>query len=410
MNKFGFLGISQLVLCTLAVVMASVGTLSFGVFQPQLLVALEASVSALSFAVSIILLMMGLSAPIVGRMLDSAPVRSLMLPGGASLALGLLAASFSSNAYQLLASYFLIGVGASLFSPMVVVKHMSDWFPNNLGLATAIVTLPIGAVIYPQLTQWLIHSFSWRGSYQIYFLAALVVTVLVCFIRSASSATPNIQSSSDPSDARATTDQSVPGRVVYAHLLRSPMFWFVVIGVCVFIAAPVSLMAHLLVLVENKGFENTEGVRLLTVMGFASLVGGPLLGLFSDRFGPRMGYTLLGFLQGVILLLLLDQIDSIQLVVVALVIGAFMSASYVFFVGLLTRLIDQANFGTGMGLGTLISAVVIAVMPTIAGAIYDNRGSFDLYFMILGVLTLAVGLGALLIGEPGEIAYVDKSD
>ncbi len=390
----------------LAVVIQSVGIVAFGVYAPHLIEALDTSVSTVSLAVSIVMLVTGLASPAIGRLLDTQPVRRLLFVGGLFVCAGLLGGSLIGSVAALLVVYSFIGMGAALFSPLVAAKHMTVWFPHRLGLATGLVTLPVGAVLFPPLTQFLIEQLGWQQSYLVYGFAAVVVTSLLVFIRAAPDSTPVTEDAPDSHGDETTRSAApLPGGVVYRHLLASPTFWFVVMGVCVFLAMPVSLMTHLLVVSEIRGFGADAGVVLLTLMGFASIVGGPLCGLFADRFGPRMGYVLIGAVQGSALLFLSLYSGYASLLIAAIVVGFLMAAGYVFFVGLMNRVIGTRNFGTGMGLGTLISAVAIAVMPVVAGIAYDNLGSYNTFFFAVALATLVTGSIAWLSGEPEELDY-----
>lgn len=398
----------QLAICMLCVIVGSVGVISFSIFSPRLIETFDTSVSTTSLAVTIIMMLTGLGAPVIGRLLDTKPIRSLLLAGGAFLSVGLIAASFANSISALLASYVLIGVGVSLCSPMVATKHMTVWFPDRLGFATGLVVLPIGAVIFPPLTQALIDHFGWRSSYMIYSLIAVVTTCLILGIRAQPSATDipeNIATTNEDMNSDGQTAKSLSSLLIYSHLLRAPTFMLVVFGICIFIATPVSFMSHMIVLVQSKGLSADQGVTLLTAVGFSSLIGGPVAGVLSDKFGPHYGYVVIGLVQGLALLLVSGETSFSELMFVALIVGGFMSSSYVFFVGLLTTLVGSNNFGAGMGLGTLLSAVVVAIMPTVAGMMYDTFGNFDLFFLIIAALTIGTGLGSWFMGEPEELVY-----
>ena len=374
MTQFGAVGIAQVLICLLVVVMGSASVISFGVFVPSFLQVYQSDVGTVSFAVSIVLLVVGLTSPIFGRLLDKRSVRSLLMVGGAFLVTGFVGVSISQNVTQMLMGYVFLGLGAAGFSPLVAVKHMTVWFPDKIGLATSLVTLPVGAVLFPPLTHWLITEFSWRGSFQVFALGTVVTMLMFLFIKPS----PAVNESPVPSDIGSGPPEieRLTSLHVYRHLLRSRMFWFGVLAFCVFQAAPISILTHFLVVAQNKGMQTSDGVHLLTIMGIASLVGAPLSGLISDFFGPRNGYVLLAIFQGLALVLLLGGVSYTELTISSIVLGLFLSASYVFFAAFVALVIGTENFGTGFGLATLISAVIAAFPPVIAGIVFDAMGSW----------------------------------
>ena len=408
MSEFNFISVLQIIICLIAVVMGSVALISFGVYAPHLVQAFDAPVATISLAASITLLVTGIASPVVGRLLDIRTIRSVFIVGGILLSGGLSGISFSTNIPQFLLCYAIMGMAVAIFGPVAAVKHMTVWFPHHLGLATALVCLPLGAILYPPLTNWLIESFGWRESFQIYAIAALVVTGLVLLIKS----TPDKQTSAGgiaSSSEEASPKAALSSKEVYKPLLKSGMFWFAILAFCCFIAAQLSALTHFVVVAQSKGLTVNDGVLFLTVMGIASLIGGPLSGVIADRLGPRAGYILIGVIQSTALALLLGESSYTFFLASSIVLGLFLSGGYVFFVSFVTQVIGHRNFGTGFGLATLICAVISALPPTIAGLIYDAFGSYDWHFGALAALALLSGVGAWLAKPPSEVEYTRQS-
>ena len=403
MTGNGTIRIVQILVCLLAVVTGSAVVISFGVFVPGFVEAYQTEVGSISVAVSLALLVCGLASPILGRLLDTYSVRSLLTIGGMFLVAGFVGVSFSRNITQMLMCYVLLGLGLASFGPLIAVKHMTVWFPDKIGLATSLVILPVGAVLFPPLTQWLIAEFEWRQTFRIYALGTAVTMLMFLFLRS--SPTVNGNAKSTDTVINSPVAERLSSIEVYKPLLRSAMFWFGVLAFCAFLAAPISIMAHFLIVAQNKGMQASDGVQLLTIMGVASLVGAPLSGLVSDYFGPRNGYVILAVFQGSALVLLLGEVNFVELTICAIVLGLFMSASYVFFAAYCKTVIGAKNFGTGFGLATLMIAVIGAFPPAIAGGVFDATGSYDSFFAPLAVLTFLAGVGAWLSGSPKEVDY-----
>ena len=393
----------QVVICMAVVVMSSVVVLSFAVFLPRLATAFGAQVGTVSIGITLATLAVAICSPVVGRLLDSKSVRSVLVVGGILLIVGLLGASFANSVAQILVCYLLLGVAVAIFAPMVAVKHTSDWFPERMGLATGLVVLPVGAVFFPPLTQWLIGEFGWRQTFQIYAAATLAVVLLVWFVREAPTASAGRgDAMSEGQPAEGNPLRSIE---IYGVLARSGMFWFGIVSRCVFLAGPGGVLSHLVVVARSKGLEATDGVFLLSIMGIASVIGAPCSGLIADRLGLRNGFVILALAQGVSLALLSSTDSYLALVFCVIVLGFFLSASFIFFAGYSRKVVGGKNFGTGFGLGMFITLFVAAFPPTIAGILYDHFGRYDIFFGTLAALVVAVGVGAWLIGEPRQVSY-----
>ena len=376
--------------------------MSFGVFLPYFVDAYQANVGTISLAVSLILLVVGFTSPVVGRLLDQHPVRKIFLAGGLFLTIGFIGVSFSNSTSQLFLCYLSLGLGAASFAPLVAVKHMSVWFPNRLGLATSLVTLPIGAVAFPPLSQWLIVELGWRSSMRIFALLASVAMLTLAFLKPSPSLKQNETASLEASNSEPKDRFS--GMHVYKRMLFSRIFWFLVLAFCIFQAAPISILTHFLVVAENKGFLSSDGVLLLTILGFSSLVGAPMSGLIADKFGPKKGYMIVAAFQCPALVFLLGDVSYTALTISAITFGLFLSASYVFFAAFAAEVIGDKYFGTGFGLATFIAAIVAAFPPVIAGIIFDAANSYDYFFGTLALLTFIAGMLSFLF-ESQKIHY-----
>ena len=407
MSKFNTISIIQILLGLLVVSAGSIVMVSFSLFVPEFLEAYQTDVGTVSLAATLVLLVVGLASPIVGRQLDSRSVRSVMSVGGVLMTLGFIGTSFTQNATQMLICYTVFGLGVAAWAPMVAVKHMTIWFPDRLGLATGLACLPVASVVVPGITGWLIGDMGWRQTMQVFAGVAVVTTVLFTIGLRASpqSAAPDNSEAAAQGASDAPAPELLPSGQVYKALLASPMFWFVVMVFFVFLAAPMSMLTHFVLLAENKGFSKDQAVELLTIMGIAALVAAPLSGVLSDKLGPKLGYGIMGILQGGALALLLVDNNYMVLFASSVVLGLFMAAGYIFFASLSAQVIGGANFGTGFGLATMIAAVLGAFPPTIAGVMYDKTGSYDSYFLVLAIMTLLAGVLAFVLKNPAEVDY-----
>ncbi len=119
-----------------------------------------------SIAFSLALLVEGLLAFFIGRLIDAGRARAVMCCGSAMAALGFVTMSFVQNQWQLYAAWFLIGVAMSgtLYQPafsLLIRRYPSDF-------RRAIITLTflggLASTVFIPLMAWLISVFTWRGA------------------------------------------------------------------------------------------------------------------------------------------------------------------------------------------------------------------------------------------------------
>ena len=99
-----------------------------------------------------------------GMLADRWGARRVVVAGGSSLGLGLVAGSRITALWQLYAAFGgLVGVAAGAFyAPLTTAA--TRWFSANRGLAVALVSAGtgLGTFVVAPLTRWLISSYDWR--------------------------------------------------------------------------------------------------------------------------------------------------------------------------------------------------------------------------------------------------------
>ena len=392
--------IIQLLVCAIAMIVVSTAYFSFAVFLPVFANYFAMPVSQLAWCVSILMLCMGLMAPLTGRLLDKSSVRLVLWLGALFLCVGFVCLAYAQSGMQVLGCYLLLGFGAAFLSPIVVVKHMTQWFPKQLGLATSLALLPLGGVLYPPLTQWLLGLYEWRDVVLIYAASATAVVILIAIIRDKAQLEPQ----KDGNTASAEVP-SLAASKIYKALATSPEFWCIAFGFTVLMSGALAAMTHLVVYVQSKNFAASEGIVLLTAMGVASIAAGPLFGMLSDRFGPARGNMIAGLLQGTAFLLMLGQPDYWPMAVGVVVVGALISGRFVFFSNLLVKLIGTQYFGTGMGFASVIVSSLAALMPVVAGSLFEHFGSFDVFFLPMAIANFIVAIIFWRLVEPRPLRF-----
>lgn len=131
-----------------------------------------------SLAFSLALLVEGVLAIFVGRLIDAGRARAVMCAGSAMAAVAFVAMSFVQNQWQLYGAWLLIGLAMSgtLYQPafsLLIRRYPSDF-------RRAIITLTflggLASTVFIPLMAWLISAFTWRGAV----LALALLHLAIC--------------------------------------------------------------------------------------------------------------------------------------------------------------------------------------------------------------------------------------
>src|SRR5437870_6440044 len=141
---------------------------SYSVFLVAFLEEFRWSRAETSLAFSMSALVGGVSAPLVGVLVDRLGPRRLVLLGGSVLTLGLLGSAYVGALWQIVVLYgALMTLGANCLGLVVFVPILSRRFVSNRGMAISIVQSANGfarAVSAP-LAQLVISAIGWRHAY-----------------------------------------------------------------------------------------------------------------------------------------------------------------------------------------------------------------------------------------------------
>jgi MFS family permease len=121
-----------------------------------------------SVAYSVSQLVIGVSSPLIGTLVDRLGTRLLVAVGAVLLVIGLAANAGASALWQVIALYGIVmTLGSNCLGLVVSVPLLSRWFVQRRGLAISIVQSAngFGRAVSAPITQLLISSIGWRRSY-----------------------------------------------------------------------------------------------------------------------------------------------------------------------------------------------------------------------------------------------------
>ena len=267
---------------------------SFWYSYSVLLVALSRefgwSRSVVAGAFSLLVVVHGVSGPLLGWLVERFGARAVIATGGALLAASLyLGASVDAvwQLYVVVGVLTALGMSAAGWVPSVVL--IREWFPARVGTALGVVSAGIGVGIFALVpfAQFLIDWLGWRGALRVLavIMAAWIVPATLLLI-------------SDPPVATlpraAAAVPAVPARSHWTlhAAVRTWRFWGT--GVVFFAASGSTqmLMVHQVAYLVDHGATAFVGATVVGVVGIASIAGKAGWGALSDRIGREPTYSL----------------------------------------------------------------------------------------------------------------------
>jgi MFS family permease len=348
--------------------------------------------SQLTSVYSMYLLVGAFIAPLAGTLFDRFGPRVTYSAG----LLCLSAAFFLASTLGDLWEFYLfvgvtIGVGVGLVGMVPASALLTRWFRARLSTAIGIAfsATGTGALLFVPLSQWLIESIGWRGTYQVLAAVVFLAVPFALFVVPWRLYVAGLQDSVSGLRARAAG----AGFTVRAAL-RTRMYWALVQVFFFTATAMFAVLVQAVVYFIDLGFSPLTAASAFGVTGMLSVVSVSLSGLVAERFGFRntVSASFAGTALGVLLLVALSYWPAgLLLAAFVAVFGLCMGVRGPIVSSIATRKFAGPKVATIYGLIYSANAIGAAFGSLLGGVLHDLTGGYRAGFALsLAAVALAV--------------------
>jgi sugar phosphate permease len=353
--------------------------------------------ATISTAVSVNLLLFGLTAPFAAALMDRFGIRRVVAVALGLVALGSGLTIFMTASWQLILCWgVLVGLGTGSMALVFVATITGRWFVRHRGVVTGILTAAgaTGQLIFLPVLAWLVQLYGWRAAGITVALAALAVVPLVVWLMRDHPADVGLTAYGAPAGTPVEKPAPIKGAAgralrVLRDSSKTTTFWLLVGGFAICGASTNGLIAtHFIPAAHDHGLPETTAANLLALVGLFDIVGTIASGWLSDRIDARVLLGAYYALRGLSLLVLPSLIEATVHPSI-LVFIIFYGLDWVATVPPTIALCRQ-HFGAN---GPIVFGWVFAahqfgaaVAATGAGIIRDASGSYTTAWVVAGVL------------------------
>ncbi len=424
-----FYGWIVMVAC-LCVTMVSSGTMmAFGVFINPMSADLGWSHSVLSFSYAVSSIVSGLGILGVGSILHTHSVRALLFWGCLIHGFGLYMTSTVTTIGEFYFWYgFVSSIGRSVFI-LVSTTLITRWFEKRRGIAMGITMSGsgLGPFILSPVVTWMILRWDWQTAFVMQAVVMTIVVVLMCLVLRnyphdmglrPYGATP-IASAAPPATAPQTTpSQPKPSRPVdsvgqlWRRVLRMEGFWtlsFINFFCCICHSIP---LVHVVAFAESSGLSAFAAAWVLSLLSLSSIVGRIVWGVFADRNGVRLTLFLTLFIQGALVLWLVNTQDPIIFFLYAIVWGFGFGGVNTQYGVVARELYGSRYFGPGFSGQMCFAMVGMAAGGFLGGYLYDLSSSYVASWLVsfgAGLISSLLAMDLLVQNERTKAVQAVKT-
>ncbi len=364
--------------------------------------------AAISFAVSIGLVLFGLSGPLSGWLMDRAGPRLLMLCGLALIAASTAAGAAMTALWQFTLLWGVLGgLGTGVAAAVLGATVANRWFVARRGLVLGLFGAGTSAgqlVFIPALTA-LIVALGWRGGTLVLAgIAALALLPVLILMRD-----DPAQVGVRPYGADVTVAVQPPARPtagVMGRAARTPEFWLLAGSFFVCGATSNGLIGtHFIPHSIDHGIPAVTAASTLALMGTFNFVGTLGSGWLTDRYDPRRLLACYYGFRGLSLFVLPFVTGFPGLAVFAVIFGLDYIATVPPTAALVADRFGRRNVGAVFGWVFCAHQIGAAGAAWAGGLAHRALGDYTVAFLAAGVLAIVAGAMALGIDRDAEPAF-----
>ena len=371
-----------------------------------------------SVAFSLQRLEAGAMGPLSGFLADRIGPRRMTLIGWTIAGLGFLLVSRVTALWAFYVSFLVIAIGMSFGAWLPVNTVITRWFTKKRSRAITLSALgpAIGGTVVP-LIALAIGQFGWRTSLVILGVAAWAICLPVARVirdspsqynylpdGEAPTASPESEYVQNGKTSDKTTRQNFrlsTGSYAVREALRTRAFWLLCLAFFFQQVGTSAVYVHIVPFLESVQFSTTLAATAVTGMTLSSVIGRLGFGFLGDFVNKRYLIAIAFSLQtiGLFLFSFTEAEKAWLLVLFLLVYSPGYGAPIALRPALQADYFGVRNFGTIMGLMSIVSMLGGLSSPIIAGWIFDITGSYRLAWQIFTLVSIPA-IPLMLLAKP----------
>ncbi|MBR0994171.1 MFS transporter [Bradyrhizobium japonicum] len=361
---------TRLVLALLIGSIGGVGMWAIVVMIPAVQTEFSATRGAVSLAFTLMMFGFGLGGVIAGKITDRFGIVPAMAISIAFLGVANVFAGLSTQLWQFVAAYFLIGLGTSAtFAPLMA--EASHWFERYRGLAVTIVASGnyFAGTMWPPIVNWGMQEVGWRHTHiGIGIVCVVLMTILVLVLR-AQMGHDKVHDHANAPPPRVDLKLSTNTLTVLLSIAA--------ISCCVAMAMP---QVHIVAYCGDLGYGVARGAEMLSLMMACGIVSRIGSGFLADKIGGIRTLLIGALAQGFALVfyLFFDSLASLYLI--SAMFGLFQGGIVPSYAIIVREAMPAREAATRVGIVIFASVFGMSFGGWVSGVIFDATGSYAAAF------------------------------
>jgi MFS family permease len=367
---------------------------SFAVFVKPMELELHFNRAQTSGAFSLALIVAGLFAPFLGRIVDKQGARVVTSGGAVLAALAVFLWSRVSSLEMLYLTWAVLGftMSATFYEPAFTV--VAVWFRAQRSRALLVITLVAGlaSTIFVPLSTFLLEQIGWRDGIAALALIQLLIAPMLWLIVRRHPHDLNLEP--DGLAREPQINAPAPQPLDPVHFWRSSVFWSLALGFALARMAVAALAPHLVPLLRERGFSSVFAATIAGSVGVLQLGGRLIIVPMTSRVTLTMLTAVTFVLHGLGILLLTSS-SQVSVWGFVILYGSTNGAITIARAALTAELFPTRVYGLVSGAISLVVAFSTSLAPFLAGVLHQQSGNYQSTLWVLVALLAISSLTVL---------------
>lgn len=360
--------------------------------------------------VTVFVLTLGLTGPLVATLIDRLDIRGTVLVGAASVAIGAVTACFIQGLLHFYIALVFLGFGSAAMTFIPQSQLVARWFSGRRSLAMGILlgSAGLGAFIMTPLYALVLER---TGNWRVLFAlmgATVPISIALTLLVLRSQPGPG-EGAGSASGAPIRTDAR-KAKVYQSNVdwslstaLRTSALWVIVSAIGMGLLGLNLVNSQAILHLTDLGISQVTAGAAIGAVGLCSVFGRLGGGALGDRLEPKylVAFGLIAQAAGILVLLVADR--------EVLVYGFTAIFGVGFGLGIVTAPLMLANyFGVGSfarinGATGVVTIGLSAFGPTLAGYTSDTLGSYTMVFCGFSALATILAFLMAMMRPPAPL-------
>lgn len=366
---------------------------------------------------AVYMVMSGLPGPLVAWSVERFGVRRTLVAGCLFTVAGaaLMATVVTTGIGGMLCFGLLVGAGVAAGGPLAAQVGLARWFVRRRALALSALysASAFGGFVAPPLLHYLISANrDWRaGWWLLAALSMLAAAIALCFVRERPADLGQVADGiAAPTGGPVGADGRPPFMSRHEWTFREaaarPAYWLLVVALLPASGGYSLYIAHGVAHLQDLGHSALVGAFAISVLTISGLIAKLIIATLGDRMDPRHLWAGFMLMFSLGLLLAVGARTETRVYFFAGCIGVGYGGGYVCLMTVLGNYFGMRAYATLSGIAFALNTSISALVPKIAGRLYDaGYGYGGAFYSLAGMCFLGACLLVLIRRpEPLEAA------